>query len=174
MRRNLLALGSRTPGHLRSSGPWSWRGTLRGASALWVPRWALAAARDKTQPNPTSSLTLMISASETQPRGNFDVHAGDTACKINKGGRSIFTTAGQRLLLKRKLPLFLLFTKLRSKKHFFLSKILPAPKQTNQLPEISAPSFRPGRVLAAGRPRICLTEIPRAAIHRTQAGSEGH
>ena len=71
---------------LRSSRPCSWRGAPDGgASGFVVPRWALAAARDKTGTNLRSLFTPMIPASETQLRENFDVHASDTGLEDVQG-----------------------------------------------------------------------------------------
>lgn len=85
-RPDLLAQGSRTSGRLRSSGPCSWREARdSSASGLGVPRWALAAARDKTGTNPRSSLTPTIPALKTQPRGNFDVHSRDKGSEDGQG-----------------------------------------------------------------------------------------
>lgn len=137
-----------TCGSWRSGAPGSWWGTPRSASELWVPRWASPTARDKRDLLPKSPHPPPF-----PPQRPLAPQLGRRRRAQDQGAQQ----RGDAYCIK--FPLFVPFTRAKSKSNVFMIKILLARKQPSQLPEPCAPdpgphapSPRPRGALASGRP----------------------
>lgn len=89
------------------------------------------------------------------------------AWRTYKGPRSISTTAGQRLLFKRKLPLFLRFTKVRSTNNFFPDQNCAGTEAAKPVPGNLRPCLSVGTCTR-------LWESPHLAGEGTQGRRSSH